>query len=195
MAVAPRGARRPRGASGRAAARGDARVFRRAVAQPDRASPAAAVGYGENATAGRSSQAHGPAGTSQGLGGMTDWLGMSVPPRTPRPELKGRVLARALARGRRWPLALAAALVVVAGGGGSLWWAHGRIDALGAERDRLAARVAALEDTVSSFIHDPATRLIQVPVSTGGRVGAVTIFVDSTRHRWPVRCEGLADRK
>jgi len=123
---------------------------------------------------------------------MTDWLGMSVPPRTPRPELKGRVLARALARGRRWPLALAAALVVVAGGGGSLWWAHGRIDALGAERDRLAARVAALEDTVSSFIHDPATRLIQVPVSTGGRVGSVTIFVDSTRHRWLVRCEGLA---
>ena len=102
---------------------------------------------------------------------MTDWLGMSVPPRTPRPELKGRVLARALARGRRWPLALAAALVVVAGGVGSAWWAYRQIDALGAERDRLAARVAALEDTVSSFIHDPATRLIQVSVSTGGRVG------------------------
>jgi len=51
---------------------------------------------------------------------------------------------------------------------------------------------AALDDTVSSFIHDPATRLIQVPVSTGGRVGSVTIFADSVRHRWLVRCDGLA---
>ena len=123
---------------------------------------------------------------------MTDWLGMSVPPRTPRPELKGRVLVRALARRRRWPLAVAAALVVVAAGVGGAWWAHRTIDALMAERDRLAARVAALDDTVSSFIHDPATRLIQVPVSTGGRVGSVTIFADSVRHRWLVRCDGLA---
>ena len=123
---------------------------------------------------------------------MTDWLGMSVPPRTPRPEFKGRVLARALARRRRWPLAVAAALVVVAAGVGGAWWAHRTIDALMAERDRLAARVAALDDTVSSFIHDPATRLIQVPVSTGGRVGSVTIFADSVRHRWLVRCDGLA---
>src|SRR5256886_7747095 len=144
MAVAPRGAGRPRGAFGRAAARGDARVLRRAVAQPDRASPAAAVGYGENATAGRSPQAHGPAGTSQGLGGMTDWLGMSVPPRTPRPELKGRVLARALARRRRWPLAVAAGLVVVAAGVGGAWWAHRTVHALIAERDRLPAHAAAL---------------------------------------------------
>ena len=123
---------------------------------------------------------------------MTDWLGMSVPPRTPRPELKGRVLARAVARGRRWPLALAAALVVVTLGVGSAWWAYRTIAALGADRDRLAAHVAALEDTVSSFIHDPTTRLIQVPVSTGGRVGSVTIFADSVRHRWLVRCDGLA---
>ena len=123
---------------------------------------------------------------------MTDWLGMSVPPRTPRPELKGRVLARALARRRRWPLAVAAALVLIAAGAGGAWWAHRTIAALVAERDRLAARVAALDDTVASFIHDPATRLIQVPVSTGGRVGSVTIFVDSVRHRWLVRCEGLA---
>jgi Anti-sigma-K factor rskA len=123
---------------------------------------------------------------------MTDWLGMSVPPRTPRPELKERVLARVLARRRRWPLALAAALVVVAAGVGSAWWAQRTIAALAAERDRLVARVAALEDTVSSFIHDPATRLVQVPVSTGGRVGTVTIFADSARHRWLVRCDGLA---
>ena len=123
---------------------------------------------------------------------MTDWLGMLAVPRTPRPELKGRVLARALARRRRWPLAVAAALVVVAAGVGGAWWAHRTIDALMAERDRLAARVAALDDTVSSFIHDPATRLIQVPVSTGGRVGSVTIFADSVRRRWLVRCDGLA---
>src|SRR5207237_10470245 len=107
---------------------------------------------------------------------MTDWCGMSVPPRTPRPELKGRVLARALAPGRRWPLALAAALVVVAGGGGSLWWAHGRIDALGAERDRLAARVAALGDTVSSLMPDPATRPIPGPGSTRARVRSGALF-------------------
>jgi anti-sigma-K factor RskA len=123
---------------------------------------------------------------------MTDWLGMSVPPRTPRPELKERVLARALARRPRWPLALAAALVLLAAGVASGWWARRTIAALDAERARLAARVAALEDTVSSFIHDPATRLIQVPVSTGGRVGSVTFFADSARHRWLVRCDGLA---
>ena len=102
------------------------------------------------------------------------------------PEINRQVLARR----RRWPLALAAALVVAVGGGA--WWAYGTIDALGVERDRLAARVAALEDTVAGFIHGPATRLIQVPVSTGGRVGSVTIFADSARHRWLVRCDGLA---
>src|SRR5207302_10482639 len=142
-----------RDAAGRSAARGDARVFRGAVAQSDRAPPAAAVGYGQDAAAGRASQAGGPAGASQGLARMTDWLGMSVPPRTPRPELKGRVLARALARRRRWPRALAAALVVVAGGGGSLWWAHGRIGALGAERGRPRARVRAPGGPGPSLIH------------------------------------------
>jgi anti-sigma-K factor RskA len=125
---------------------------------------------------------------------MTDWLGMLVPPRTPRPELKGRVLARALEPRRWWgggrPLA-AAALVTLAVGGGA-WWAYRTIGALTAERDGLVARVQALEDTVSTFIHGPATRLIQIPVSTGGRVGSVTIFADSVRHRWLVRCDGLA---
>src|SRR5437879_2691875 len=152
------GARCARVAARRAAARGDAGVFRGPVAQSDRAPPAAAAGDGENAAAGRSSEADRSAGTFKGLAAMTDWLGMSVPPRTPRPELKGRVLARAVARGRRWPLALAAALVVVTAGVGSAWWAYRTIEALGADRDRLAAHVAALEDTVSSFIHDPATR-------------------------------------
>ena len=120
---------------------------------------------------------------------MTDWLGMLAAPRTPRPELKARVLARAVARRRRWPLAAAALLV--AGVGGAAWWAQRTIDALTLERDRLAARVQALDDTVAGFIHGPGTQLVQIPVSTGGRVGAVTIFADSVRHRWLVRCDGL----
>ncbi len=121
---------------------------------------------------------------------MTDWLGMLAAPRTPRPELKGRVLARAVARRRRWPLAAAALLV--AGVGGAAWWAYRTIDALTLERDRLASQVQALEDTVGTFIHGSGTQLLQIPVSTGGRVGAVTIFADSVRHRWLVRCDGLA---
>src|SRR3989449_10691427 len=125
---------------------------------------------------------------------MTDWLGMLAAPRTPRPDLKGRVLARALAPRRRWggPLAAAALITLAVGGGGGAWWAYRTIDALTAERAVLAARVQALEDTVATFIHGPATRLIQIPVSTGGRVGSVTIFADSARHRWRVPCDGLA---
>ena len=124
---------------------------------------------------------------------MMDWLGMLASPRTPRPELKDRVLARTLARRRRrvgMPLA-AAAMITIAVGWGA-WWAFRTIGELTVERDGLAARVRALEDTVSTFIHGPATRLIQIPVSTGGRVGSVTIFADSVRHRWLVRCDGLA---
>jgi hypothetical protein len=123
---------------------------------------------------------------------MTDWLGMMAAPRTPRPELKGQVLARALAPRRRWGGPLAAAALITLAVGGGAWWAYRTIGTLTAERDGLAARVQALEDTVSTFIHGPATRLIQIPVSTGGRVGSVTIFADSVRHRWLVRCDGLA---
>ena len=123
---------------------------------------------------------------------MTDWLGMAASPRSPPPELKARVLARALERRRwMWALAAAALLVVLAGGGGA-YWASRTIRGLSAERDTLATRLAALEDTVNSFLHGTATRLVQVPVSTGGRLGAVTIFTDEARHRWLVRCDGLA---
>ncbi len=121
---------------------------------------------------------------------MTDWLGILAPARTPRPELKGRVLERALAPRRRWLLAVAAVFVLAVAGAG--WWAYHTIDALTAERDELASRMVAYEDTVSTFIHGSATQLIQIPVSTGGRVGSVTIFADSARHRWLVRCDGLA---
>jgi len=123
---------------------------------------------------------------------MTDWLGMAASPRSPPPELKARVLARALERRRwMWALAAAALLVVLAGGGGA-YRASRTIRGLSAERDTLATRLAALEDTVNSFLHGTATRLVQVPVSTGGRLGAVTIFADEARHRWLVRCDGLA---
>lgn len=121
---------------------------------------------------------------------MMDWLGMAAAPRTPPPELKGRVLARVLAPQRRWPL-IAAAVFVTAVGVGA-WWATRTIGALTNERDRLAGRVGALEDTLASFIHGAQTRLVQIPVSTGGRVGEVTIFADEARHRWLVRCDGLA---
>ena len=121
---------------------------------------------------------------------MTDWLGILAQARTPRPELKGRVLERALAPRRRWPLAVAAVFALAVAGAG--WWAYRTIDALTAERDELASRVTAYEDTVSTFIHGSSTQLVQIPVSTGGRVGAVTIFADSARHRWLVRCDGLA---
>lgn len=124
---------------------------------------------------------------------MTDWLGMAAPPRTPGPELKARVLARAMVRGRRWGVAAAAAAAVLAVAlAAGAFWARRTIEALTAERDRLALRVEALHDTVATFIHGPATRLIQIPVSTGGRLGAVTIFADGVGHRWLVRCEGLA---
>ena len=109
---------------------------------------------------------------------MTDWLGMAPPPRSPHPDLKARVLGRALRpRLRVWPLAAAALVLLVGGSGG--YWAARTIRALGAERDTLATHLAALQDTVNSFIHGTATRLVQVSVSTGGRLGAVTIFADS----------------
>ena len=123
---------------------------------------------------------------------MTDWLGMLASPRTPRPDLKGRVLARVLAQRRRWGRPLAAAAMITLAIGSGAWWAYRTIDTLTAERDGLAGRVRALEDTVSTFIHAPTTQVIQIPVSTGGRVGSVTIFADSVRRRWLVRCDGLA---
>jgi anti-sigma-K factor RskA len=121
---------------------------------------------------------------------MTEWLGMAAPPRTPAPGLKARVLTRALEARRPWRMAVAAVLVLGLAAGG--FWTRRTVVALTAERDRLAAKAAALEDTVATFLHGSATRLVQIPVSTGGRVGAVTIFADSLGHRWLVRCDGLA---
>jgi hypothetical protein len=123
---------------------------------------------------------------------MSDWLGMSVPPRTPRAELKAQVLARASQRrrGRRYGgwLAAAAVLLVVAAGAS---WVYRRLGVLEGERARLLAELRAARDSLS-YIVGTTSRVIQIPVSTNGRVGAVTIFADSAKHRWLVRCEGLA---
>ena len=121
---------------------------------------------------------------------MTDWLGMAAHPKIPRPELKERVLARALAPRRRpWRLAAAAGLVLLAGAGAYGWYRT--LTTLRLERDRLARAVLSLQDTLA-LVRSPDAKVVWVPVTTGGRVGGVTIFADTTRHRWLVRCDGLA---
>jgi len=81
--------------------------------------------------------------------------------------------------------------VVLALLGGAGYWARGTIVALSADRDRLAAELAAVRDTLG-FVRGPATRVAWIPVTTNGRLGAVTIFADSASRRWLVRCEGMA---
>lgn len=122
---------------------------------------------------------------------MTDWMGMSAPPRQPPPGLKSRVLARAGAAGsrRRWPLALAAGLALVAGGLG--YWGWSESQQLSGTEARLAGAMAAYHDTLS-LLRSPGTRVIQIPVSTNGQAGAVTIFADTMTHRWLVTCHHLA---
>jgi anti-sigma-K factor RskA len=125
---------------------------------------------------------------------MTDWLGMAATPRTPRPELKAQVLARARAARRgRWRLVAAAALVlaVVGAGGGGAYWSYRTVTALRAEGDRLAAVVASLQDSLA-LVRSVNAKVVWIPVTTGGRVGGITIFADTLRHRWLVRCDGLA---
>jgi len=125
---------------------------------------------------------------------MNDWLGMTSNPRAPRPELRAQVLARAVrprARRLRWVWRAAAAVLVLGALGGAGYWARAQILALSAERDRLAAELAAVRDTLG-FVRGPATRVAWVPVTTNGRLGGVTIFADSAGRRWLVRCEGMA---
>ncbi len=119
------------------------------------------------------------------------WLGMGVRPRAPRPELKAQVLARAFAarppRAAWWPLARAAVLLLALGGVG---WAAWQIGRLRAERAQLAAHLAAVRDTLA-LVRSPAP-VHHIPVVTAGRAGTITIFTDTTTHRWLVACNGIA---
>jgi hypothetical protein len=46
-------------------------------------------------------------------------------------------------------------------------------------------------DTLAMVL-GPHSRSIAIPVTTGGRLGAVTIFEDTAARRWLVRCENVA---
>src|SRR5439155_8761798 len=128
-----------------------------------------AARHSEDAAADRAPEAERSTGPLEGLDGMTDWLGMAAHPRRPGPELKARVLGRALQRPPRiWSVAAAAAFLLAIGGGGG-YWASRTIRGLRAERDTLAARLAALQDTLDCLTHGTAAPLAQVPGYTGGR--------------------------
>lgn len=123
---------------------------------------------------------------------MSDWLGMAARPAAPRPELRGAVLARAVRVRRRrvlWAYAAAAALVGAVLGAGA--WARSRMEALERAGAALGRELAAARDTLAMF-GGRHTRVVQIPVTTGGRLGSVTIFDDTVNHRWLVRCENLA---
>ena len=108
---------------------------------------------------------------------MSDWMGMAATPRTPRPELKAQIMARATVAPvrRAWPLAAAALLVLGVAGSGLLW----------RRAVRLQADLAAARDTLG-LLRQPGTRVIAIPVVTAGHPGELTIFADSLSHRWLV---------
>ncbi len=116
---------------------------------------------------------------------MSDWIGMTPAPRAPRPELKTRVLERALAARpwSRWAIAAAAVLVVGMGASGVLWRRVARLE----------ARLTATQDTLD-LLRRPGTRVVTIPVATGegARAGVLTIFADTVSHRWLVACHNFA---
>jgi anti-sigma-K factor RskA len=112
---------------------------------------------------------------------MSDWLGMAAPPRTPRPELKDRVLRRAQsARRMHWSM-LAAAVLLGALAGGGLFWLRAA---------RLEGNLAAARDTLN-LLRQPGGRVLMIPVTTAGRPGAMTVYADSLTRRWLVTCHHL----
>lgn len=116
---------------------------------------------------------------------MSDWLGMTAPPRPPRPELKDRVLQRALSPRRiPWSLLAAAALLGAVAGGGMLWQ----------RASRLAGDLSAARDTLD-LLRQPGGRVYMAPVTTAGRPGALTIYADSLTRRWLVTCHHLTPNR
>ncbi|HKE91017.1 MAG TPA: anti-sigma factor [Gemmatimonadales bacterium] len=112
---------------------------------------------------------------------MSDWLGMAAAPRTPRPELKDRVLRRAQsARRMRWSMLAAAALVGALAGGGLFW----------SRAARLEGNLAAARDTLD-LLRQPGGRVLLIPVTTAGRPGAMTVYADSLTRRWLITCHHL----
>lgn len=97
------------------------------------------------------------------------------------------IYARARPERRSW--ALAAGLALIAGGLG--WWGWRQARGLVAVRGQLADAIAAYRDTLS-LLRSASTRVISIPVSTNGQVGAVTIFADTLTHRWLVTAHHLA---
>ncbi len=115
---------------------------------------------------------------------MNDWIGMDAAPRTPRPELKARIVSRALAVRPStpwWALAAAAGLALSLVGSGLLWRRAARVE----------QRLAATRDTLD-LLRRPGTRVIPIPVVMGSRIGELTIFADTVSNRWLVTCHNLA---
>lgn len=110
---------------------------------------------------------------------MSDWIGMSVEPRTPRPELRERILARALAARspRRWPLAAAAGLLLALAASGLLWRRVGRLE----------TSLAAARDTLD-LMRQPGGRVVAIPIAFGSRAGELTVFTDTASHRLLITC-------
>jgi Anti-sigma-K factor rskA len=121
-----------------------------------------------------------------------DWLPMALPPVSPRPGLRRRIIDGVLEGPRRrrqpWalPAALAASALLVAGG----WYLGGaRGRALQRELEGQRAVMAALQDTLS--IMRQAGRILQANVDVGETRGGVLIFADEVTHRWNVVIHGL----
>jgi hypothetical protein len=84
---------------------------------------------------------------------------------------------------------VAAGLALAAGG--LAWWGLRTNRELEEVEGHLVATTAAYQDTLS-LIRSRGIRVLQIPVSTNGQAGAVTIFADTMTHRWLVTCHHLA---
>ena len=114
---------------------------------------------------------------------MTEWLGMSVPPRAPRPEARSQVLARAFGTSYPWrssfPLAIAAAALLVVAA--SVFTVR--------SVQRLRGEVAQLRDSLALVAFRlPGARTVAIPVTTSGRHGTITVLADSASQTWVITC-------